>query len=253
MNLELENILNEFEPIGLKDMDRVSLMDRIDAKYVFHIEDLTSLLDELKKDYAVLEVNDTKISQYETLYFDTPQFDLYHFHQRGKFNRFKFRIRKYVESNLLFFEVKFKNNKGRTKKNRIVNENFDFEGNEMINDFLHKNSHYDIKHLEEKIWINYSRITLVNREIAERVTIDVNLHFMHNEINKSLKEFVIAEVKQDKSVDSPFVKLMHKYHIREGSISKYCLGIMNVYPELRSNNFKPFQNNLKKIVKNREN
>ena len=116
MNLELENILNEFEPIGLKDMDRVSLMDRIDSKYVFHIEDLASLLDELKKDYAVLDVNDTKISQYETLYFDTPQFDLYHYHQRGKFNRFKFRIRKYVESNLLFFEVKFKNNKGRTKK-----------------------------------------------------------------------------------------------------------------------------------------
>ncbi len=253
MNLELENILNKFEPIGLKEMDRVSLMDRIDSKYVFHIEDLTSLLDELKKDYAVLDVNDTKISQYETLYFDTPQFDLYHFHQRGKFNRFKFRIRKYVESNLLFFEVKFKNNKGRTKKNRIVNENFDLEGNEIINDFLHKNSHYDIKHLEEKIWINYSRITLVNREIAERVTIDINLHFIHNEINKTLKEFVIAEVKQDKAVDSPFVKLMHKYHIREGSISKYCLGIMNVYPELRSNNFKPFQNNLKKIVKNHEN
>ncbi|MES2587390.1 MAG: polyphosphate polymerase domain-containing protein [Bacteroidota bacterium] len=252
MNTELHSLLNEFEAIGLEQMDRVSLMDRIDSKYVFHASKLSELLSELKKDYAVLHVNDKMISQYESLYFDTPKFDLYHFHQRGKFNRFKFRIRKYVESNISFFEVKFKNNKGRTKKSRVLNDNFELKDNQVINDFLHQNSKYDIEQLEEKVWINYSRITLVNKEIAERVTIDVNLHFIFDNIDKTLKEFVVAEVKQNKSSHSPFVNLMHKHHIREGSISKYCLGIMNIYPDLRSNNFKPFQINLKKIIKNND-
>jgi hypothetical protein len=250
--LETNNldILNTFKPITLKEMDQVALMDRVDSKYVFHREDLVQFLSELKDDYSVLDVNGNRISRYESLYFDTPDFDLYHFHQRGKFNRYKFRIRKYVESNLFFFEVKFKNNKGRTKKNRIVHEGFDVEANQLIDTFLHKNSHYGVEDLEEKIWVNYSRITLVNLEYAERVTIDLNLTFIHGDHQKTMHDYVIAEVKQNKSSISPFVQLMHRQHIREGSISKYCLGIMNLYPSLRSNNFKPFQNNLKKIVNN---
>lgn len=246
------DILNHIEPINLSEMDRVSLMDRVDSKYVFHINQLPRFLEELKHDYQVLDVNSTRISRYESLYFDTPDFALYHFHQRGKFNRFKFRIRKYVESNLFFFEIKFKNNKGRTFKNRIVNNEFDYEANELINEFLHKNTQYGISDLEQKIRVDYSRITLVNRKIAERVTIDLNLTFIQDGLSQTLETFVIAEVKQNKASISPFVQLMHKNHIREGSISKYCLGVMNLYPHLRANNFKPFQNNLKKIIKTEE-
>lgn len=231
-------------------MERVTLMDRVDSKYVFHREELERFLEEIMPYYQILDVNGALISRYESMYFDTPNFDLYHFHQRGKFNRYKFRIRKYVESNLFFFEIKFKNNKGRTMKNRIVQENFDYEANELIDTFLKQNTHYTVDDLEQKLWVNYSRITLVNKEIAERVTIDLHLTFVQNDEQKLMDEYVIAEVKQNKSSDSPFVKLMHKYHIREGAISKYCLGIMNLYPTLRSNNFKPFQINLNKISKN---
>ena len=46
-------------------------------------------------------------------------FDLYHRHHIGRSNRFKVRSRRYVESDLCFFEVKYRNNKGRTIKNRI--------------------------------------------------------------------------------------------------------------------------------------
>jgi hypothetical protein len=243
------DILNQFEPISLAEMDRVALMDRIDSKYVFHLNELASFLDEIKDQYAVLEINNHRISKYESLYFDTPNFDLYHFHQRGKFNRFKFRIRKYVESNLLFFEVKFKNNKGRTKKNRIVNQDFTMQSNEQMTEFLQKYTHYTEKDLEQKIWVNYSRITLVNREIEERVTLDLDLTFIDGNHSESMSEFVVAEVKQNKSSHSAFVELMHKNHIREGSVSKYCLGVMNLFPHMKSNNFKPFQINLNKIAK----
>lgn len=248
-NLNLD-ILNTFEGINLSEMDQVSLMDRVDSKYVFHFTKLLAFLEELKKDYKVLEVNSNRISKYESLYFDTPNFDLYHFHQRGKFNRFKFRVRKYVESNLIFFEVKFKNNKGRTLKNRIIHENFDLESQAYINDFLHQHTHYSVCDLEEKIWINYSRITLVNKDMSERVTIDLNLNFVHQNHSEFLDEFIVAEVKQNKTSNSSFVQLMHKNHIREGSISKYCIGIMSLFPHLKANRFKPFKNNLKKIINN---
>lgn len=243
------DILKQFDSISLAEMDRVALMDRIDTKYVFHLNELTTFLSEIKNKYAVLEINNNRISKYESLYFDTPNFDLYHFHQRGKFNRFKFRIRKYVESNLLFFEVKFKNNKGRTKKNRIVNQDFSMTSNNQLSEFLIKYSHYSEKDLEQKIWVNYSRITLVNKEIEERVTLDLDLTFIDGNHSESMNQFVVAEVKQNKSTHSAFVEMMHKNHIREGSVSKYCLGIMNLFPEMKANNFKPFQINLNKIAK----
>ena len=41
---------------------------------------------------------------------------------------------------------------------------------------------------------------------------------------------------------------MKQHHIREGSISKYCLGIILLYPHLKKNRFKPFLLKLKKII-----
>ncbi|MCE9538823.1 MAG: VTC domain-containing protein, partial [Bacteroidetes bacterium] len=121
----LNSILAEFSPITLKEMDGVKLMDRIDTKYVFTVQQLPVLLEQLKNDYKILTVEGNRLSRYESLYFDTKNFDLYHCHHRRKPNRYKIRFRKYVESNLHFFEVKFKNNKGRTIKNRVKQKQID--------------------------------------------------------------------------------------------------------------------------------
>ncbi|MBA3971684.1 MAG: VTC domain-containing protein, partial [Bacteroidetes bacterium] len=116
---KINKILTEFTPITLKEMDNVKLMDRTDTKFVFKQDQLADFLEEMKGDYSVLDVIGKRISRYESLYFDTTGFDLYHSHHRGKPSRFKIRFRKYVESELHFFEVKFKNNKGRTIKDRV--------------------------------------------------------------------------------------------------------------------------------------
>lgn len=243
----LTNILKGFPKINLSEMDHVSLMDRIDSKYIFNIQELPYFLEKLKAHYSVLEINQQEIFSYESLYFDTPNFDLYRFHHRGKLNRFKFRIRKYVESNLLFFEVKFKNNKGRTNKSRIVKENQLFDLESSTNDFLKLKSPFDNSKLEEKIWVNYSRITLVNKSINERVTLDLNLTFINPDKKITLENIIVAEVKQDKASQSPFCQLMHQHHIREGAISKYCLGICHLYEHMIQNNFKPFLIKLQKF------
>jgi hypothetical protein len=79
---ELQTILNNFSPVLLDEMDGKKLMSRTDTKFVFPQSQLPLLLKELQNDYQVLNVDGNRISRYESLYFDTPGFDLYHQHQR---------------------------------------------------------------------------------------------------------------------------------------------------------------------------
>ena len=60
----------------------------------------------------ILTIDNKKIACYKTLYFDTKYFDFYHHHHNNKVNRYKVRIRKYVDSNLLIEKSKafFKKN-----------------------------------------------------------------------------------------------------------------------------------------------
>lgn len=229
-------------------MDSVKLMDRTDTKYVFTATDLPFFLNQLKGDYRVLEVNNNRISKYESLYFDTHNFDLYFAHHRGRTNRFKIRFRKYVESDLNFFEVKFKNNKGRTIKDRVKQKQIDGSITDNAEALLNEKTPIHSSNLEAKLWVNYSRITLVNKHSPERVTIDLNLNFKNKEQDKTIHNLVIAEVKQDKALTSAFIKLMKKYHIREGSISKYCYGVISLFDKIKHNNFKPNLILLKKIL-----
>jgi len=246
----INNILNQFTPITLKEMDNsVKLMDRTDTKYTFHISELSDILQVTQNYYKVLDIETHRISRYKTLYYDTADFTLYNKHHSGKLNRYKIRHRTYIESKLGFLEVKFKNNKGRTIKTRI--KEFDLPDLNTGNpqNFLQKTLPFDPSTLVPKIWINYSRITLVNKISAERVTIDVNLEFQVDGTIKNLNHLVIAEVKQDSKISSPFVSVMRERKIREGSISKYCFAIASVFDGIKKNNFKEKLLNLEKITK----
>lgn len=100
--------LSSFHPITLAEMDSVKLMNRTDTKFVFERSLLPELMETLSKEYKVLNVNGNRISAYKTLYFDTPKFKFYMDHHNGRENRFKVRIRNYVESDLFFLEIKNK-------------------------------------------------------------------------------------------------------------------------------------------------
>ena len=235
----INNILKAFSPITLKEMDSVQLMDRTDTKFVFRQSDLASFLEEIKDDYYVLDVNGYRLSRYETLYYDTTAFNLYHAHQRGKPSRYKIRSRRYVESNLNFFEIKYKNNLGRTIKNRIKQQTIEQLIQNDAEKLLLEKTPLAANQLEAKLWTNFSRITLVNKYSPERVTIDLDLTFKTNDSEKKINDLVIAEVKQDKSLVSAFILLMKKHHVRQGSMSKYCYGVINLFNTIKYNNFKP--------------
>ncbi|MGZ3899023.1 MAG: polyphosphate polymerase domain-containing protein [Bacteroidia bacterium] len=219
-------------------MDNVKLMNRTDTKYIFPITDFEKVMNEIKEDYRILEIEGKRLCRYETLYYDTSKFDLYREHHVGKLNRYKIRHRTYVDSNTGFLEVKFKNNKGRTIKTRISIKDAPLKWEGESNSFLAKTLPFEPQILEPVIWINYNRYTLVNKNGTERLTIDLNLEFVKDKNKQFLSNLVIAEVKQEKRKASPFMTVMKRHHIREGSISKYCMGIALTYDSVKRNNFK---------------
>ena len=226
-------------------MDRVKLMDRVDTKYVFPFADLPAILGEMKADYRLLDIESIRMHRYESLYFDTPDFLLYSKHQAGRLNRHKFRFRKYVDSGgLTYFEIKFKNNRSRTVKERVKIKDGSLNITGKTELFLKSTTPYTHEMLVPKMWVNYSRMTFVNKSSQERLTVDTNLHYIKadtdNHFTVNFPQMVIAEAKRDKvSSVSPFIRLVRQRGVREGAISKYCFGVFSLFPDLKSNNFKP--------------
>ncbi len=220
-------------------MDSVKLMNRSDTKFIFRRELLTTILEQVRDEYFVLEVEGVRNSRYETLYYDTEDFKLFHQHRCDKASREKIRLRTYLESDLHFFEIKKKTNKGKTIKARIQRSEQTAQFSERTHDFLQNKSDTDGSELVPKLWTKNSRITLVNKNLPERLTIDTDLLFCNMEKEESLSELVIAELKQEKKQRSAFTDIMRCKRIPEISISKYCFGVIFLYEHIRMNNFKP--------------
>ncbi len=231
-------ILNEFAPISLEEMDSVKLMNRTDTKFFFNISCLPDVLKQSKNHYRVLNILNNNMLAYKSLYFDTPDKLLYLKHHNGYTNRYKVRIRNYVESNLFFLEIK-KKYKGRTDKKRVKLNNFESPLSSHSLDFIQKVTGQS-PYLQEALWNNFNRITLVNTQKKERITIDLNLTFIKNDQSISLNNLVIAEIKQEQaSMSSQFAQALKNSGIREGSISKYCMGNVLLNKKIKYNNFKP--------------
>jgi hypothetical protein len=245
---EIKELLDPFEPITLQEMDRVKLMNRMDTKFAFRFSELNTLLPLLTLNYRVLTIEGTNTPHYESLYFDDERFSFFRDHHNGKGDRFKVRIRKYVESNLFFLEIKHKI-KGRTDKKRIVTDQFNEVLPESDLAFVQKELQAN-KNLVPTMWNSFQRITLVSKTENERLTLDFNILFEKDGVKKSFKQLVIAELKQeDLNRNSVFYQLMKGQRIRPYRLSKYCLGSVEIYGEekLKFNRFKKKLLYLKKI------
>ena len=47
----IKKVLNTFDPITLAGLDEVKMLNRIDTKYVFHINQFAEILEEIKENY----------------------------------------------------------------------------------------------------------------------------------------------------------------------------------------------------------
>jgi hypothetical protein len=233
---KIEEIINQYDPISLKEMDSVELMNRTDSKYIFNINLLPELLLESVGHFKVLEINSERMFDYTTTYYDTENYTLFNNHMQGKLNRHKVRYRTYESTGVSYLEIKFKSNKNRTIKWRIKNEvNGHFDKN--ASEFLSNYTHMDPESLCPIITNRFKRITLVSIENKTRITLDLNVSFtdqMHH--NQFLPYIAIAEVKQEKSSNNCYlIQMLRKRGIRQNGFSKYCIGSAMMYDIPRRN------------------
>lgn len=234
------HLLQQFETVSLDDMKKVRLMNRIDTKFVTTRDRLLSLLAMAGEQYFVQEIGGELDMPYRTLYFDTPGRTMYVEHLRGRLSRQKIRMRTYESSGLTFLEVKNKNNRGRTDKKRVVCTKD--SSPDDCGGFLDGLSHYDVGTLSPSLENRFRRITLVNRRMTERLTIDTGLRFRDSRLRGAvtvLDSLVIIELKRDGLMESPVSRMLNMLRIHPSGFSKYCMGLALTDRELRHNRFKP--------------
>ena len=241
MTDDILHIVQGMKPITLDEMNDVKLMNRIDTKYVVTEAQLRDILLRISDSYYAQEVEHNRLSPYSTVYYDTPEMTMYMVHHNRHTVRDKVRVRTYVDSNLTFCEVKHKNNKGRTKKKRIVVEPIpNIIDNPEAATFLAEKQPYEVSTLSPHLITVFDRFTLVNYGKTERLTIDCNLRFenLKNGTTASMSPLAIMELKQDGRAQSLLKEVLFDMRIRSFKVSKYCIGTAMTNPLVKQNRFK---------------
>jgi len=241
MLTDCAHILNGFDTISLDEMSSIRLMNRIDSKYLANEEQLGRLLELAHDDYMVQSINGVLQSEYKTQYLDDRFNTMYLNHHNGRLTRQKVRIRTYVDTGDNFFEVKLKNNHGRTKKKRIHLTGADTYVQDGAAEFLEEHGMLSIplSDLKPKVANHFKRVTLVNKAKTERLTIDRHLSFHNNEtgLDRIMENLVVIEVKRDGNTYSPIQDLLRELRIFPSGFSKYCIGMALTTPGIKRNMF----------------
>ncbi len=240
--------VNHLEPLSLNEINSVSLMRRIDTKYIGSISSLYDVLSSVKGRYRILEIDNRRILPYKTKYFDTKGGVMYNDHHNGKLNRYKVRKREYLASGTNFLEIKFKNNRRQTVKTRMetsVNASC-FSEDEFK--FIKKNTPFKPEVLELKLMNSFNRITLAGAH--ERLTMDFNLSYTgKNEKIVSFPHVVVFELKQEKySAKSDLAKIFKQLKMQPESFSKYCMGAALLDERIKANRLKMKFKNIDRII-----
>lgn len=242
-------ILDSYDPLTLEESQGVKLMKRTDTKFVFQENLLPKLLVDLAQDYYVLDVDGLRLQRYKTRYYDTPDFEFYRQHHNGKRDRFKLRVRSYLDTDYDFLEVKRKDNQNQTQKSRLLSNEETTTLTPAIQDFLDATLPVKDSVFVPKILNSFYRIALVSKHDEERLTIDFDIRFLSPSTQFALPGIVVAEVKQPRfSVQSAFIHKMRQEGRRPTSFSKYCIGVALAYPHLKRNKFKPLLLNIQKFI-----
>lgn len=183
MNFEQLNDLAVWRRMPTLDLDRIAavrLMNRVDTKYLVDERRCMELLERAADQYYVQIIDGCRACRYATLYYDTPQWDMYHLHHNRRLTRQKIRTRTYVETGVTYLEIKSKSNKGRTHKRRMALDRSLFAAaatDTAAADFLRREARYAPETLSPSLATRFVRVTLVNHAMTERLTIDFDLHF----------------------------------------------------------------------------
>lgn len=239
-SLQLLPLLEQMQPITLDQMHSIRLMNRTDTKFVTNLHHLLRMLEQMQDTYYVQEIESLRVADYQTVYWELPEHDFYVMHHNGKFPRHKVRVRTYCDSDISFLEVKHKNNHGRTYKVRMMVPAPDRLQEAGCDAFLQEHLQVKLTDLHPAIVNRFHRVTFVNKEKTERLTVDLDLCFQNLETGAAvdMENLVIIELKRDGHVPSPILPVLRDLRIRPLGFSKYCIGSALTNGSLKYNRFK---------------
>ncbi len=235
---DVRTSVSDFEPVYLHQLSPEDQMTRFDRKFIFNSYLIPDIISELENYYRILEIENRRLMSYQSEYFDTRDYAMYNDHHNGKTNRFKIRLRKYLETGDAFLEVKKKTNKGLMIKKR-VEVNKDGIVSSMAQDLIKKRTPYDFNELIKTVRSQFYRTTLQNICQQERVTIDCCLSLYFNNRSVVLPGLGIMEVKKcDIHETSKIEEVLKKKTIYPTNFSKYCTGLAMLSSKVKYNNIK---------------
>jgi hypothetical protein len=246
----IPDLIGRMKAISLEEMSLVRLMKRRDTKYLLPFSDLPYILKRLSDHYRVQEIEGKRMAAYKTVYYDSCGHQFYLEHVNGKLNRRKVRVRSYLDSGHHFLEVKRKTNRSKTVKIRIQLdgqlEKQDARAIELVRDQADADLNVHFPSLINR----FTRITLVNADFTERLTIDFDLRFGLPERGDffNQNDLCIIEVKQEKNGSSFISELLRDLRIKKAGFSKYCYGMVMTGQVQKVNNMKRKLRRIQKII-----
>lgn len=258
----MENTVNEIETlartlpaISLEEMSGIRLMNRTDQKYVTNVATLKELLKLTKGSYFSQEIAGQRVSPYATTYWDDAvKRSMFRQHETGRKPRQKVRVRTYLNSNTTFLEIKKKDNHGKTAKSRVEVPSLKAVMEDHAGaDFVLQKTGMVLSELVPAVGNRFNRITLVNYDKTERLTIDFGIHFYNyfTEQRAAMDNIVVIELKRDGRCPSPILPLLRQLRIKPAGFSKYCVGASVTDPGLRINRFKKRLVKINKVAEKR--
>ncbi len=243
----VDELVDGFSPVTLEQLNsKAEMLSRIDNKYVIRREHLLDLVSDLADDFDILEIDNRRSFVYKTRYYDDASKSAYYEHHQGLRKGFKVRVRRYVDADLCFLEVKVKGKRGQTIKTRLPYDpdNIEFLTPQAL-EFAQRTyfEHYKIPfryELLRALDLRYERVTLVAKTGGERLTIDSGMHFSAlDRIANTDPDVFIIETKSKLGRGTADLSLRQAGVRPTGKCSKYCIGMAALNQVSRWNRFLP--------------
>lgn len=239
--IDVDRTMAALDPVSLEELlERAALQDRVDRKYLLPTADVEPLVQALGPDARILQIDDRRTFDYESVYFDTPDFTCYLLAAHRRRRRFKIRTRTYLDSAECWLEVKTRDKRGHTVKFRQEHAGLpdaltpigrDFTDMVVTNAAVPGAT--DLS-LAPTLVTSYRRSTLYLPATDSRVTIDTDLRWeLDTGESVALSEMAIVETKTTSRV-SQADRLLWRSGRRPTQISKYGTGLAALRPDLPS-------------------
>ena len=230
------------QAVGLPELsEAVALQTRVDRKYIVEPEIAAALIDAMPASAMALEIDRRREFEYETMYFDTADYALYRATAHRRRKRFKVRTRTYVDTAETMLEVKMRDARGRTAKERVPHPHEDRQTlTQAAEEFIDEvtKGEVDPESLLPALSTAFRRVTVLDAEAGYRVTFDSAVTAADQDgLAVSLGDSVLVETKTRRH-RSATDRWLWEHQIRPTKISKFATSLAALRPELPANRWR---------------